>query len=228
MGYAGKLEEKRRARMFRSRGYSYNQILHEVNISKSTLSRWCRDIILTSEQFSNLQGRKINGADKGRLIGAKKQQEARLKRIKLFLEKGKKEIGTLTDRERFIAGVGLYLGDGSKGDLEVSFSNSNPKIIGFMMSWFRDYCHVRESCFRGQIWIHNNQNKRRAKEYWSRLMKIPPNQFRKTYVVNTKKSKKIRKKIHKYGVCSIRISRANLQRKIVGWMSGVIDSEVIK
>ncbi len=42
-----KFEEKQRARELRGQGFSYNQILEQVRVSKSTLSLWLRDINLT-------------------------------------------------------------------------------------------------------------------------------------------------------------------------------------
>ena len=222
MGYAGKTKEKKKAIELRKKGLSYSEILKEVAVSKNSLSRWCRDIVLTPNQLSRLLGRKLSGAERGRLIGSKKQQKKRVLVTKKLYIEGKKEIGRLSERENFLVGVGLYLGDGSKGDSEVGFANSNADIIRFMMSWFRDFCRVKEQDFRGQIWIHDDLNAKKALGYWSKIMKIPQDQFRKTYIAISKDSRKIRKKIHKHGVCSIRISKSLLQRKILGWMGGVL------
>jgi len=42
MSYAGKLEEKNKAIALRKKGYSYSEILKKVDVSKDTISRWCR------------------------------------------------------------------------------------------------------------------------------------------------------------------------------------------
>ena len=49
-----RFEEKQRARELRGLGWSYNDILSEVGVSKSTLSLWLRDIPLTEEQIAAL------------------------------------------------------------------------------------------------------------------------------------------------------------------------------
>lgn len=228
MGYAGKLEEKKLALKLRRQGLSYSEIQKRVPVSKDTLSRWCRDVILASSQLGRLQRKRLKGAEKGRIIGAKRQQRDRVRRTKKLLERGKKEVGLMDKRDRFIAGVSLYLGDGVKGDREVGFSNSNPQIISFMMNWFREFCQVPEGKFRGQIWIHENLNELKARKYWSGLTGIPLNQFQKSYVAENRiRSRKIRKKLHEHGVFAIRVSNAQIQRKILGWIAGILGKELI-
>lgn len=224
MGYAGKLEEKELAIRLRKRGLSYNQIKKEVNVSKDTLSRWCRDVILTPEQMEKLLKRKLKGAERGRIIGAKKLQKKRQEETRFLLKSGRKEIGKLSDRDRFLAGVAFYAAEGGK-TRSIQFANSDPLMIRFMMEWFREFCQVPESKFRGAIWIHENLDPDRAKTYWSRLTKIPEKQFHKTYIARDKKdSRKIRKNKHEFGVFSIRFSDAKIHRKIMGWISGVLGS----
>jgi len=122
----------------------------------------------------------------------------------------------------------LYLGDGYKSDRNVGFSNSNPQIIKFIMKWFREFCQVPEEKFRGQIWIHDNLNEPKARKYWSKITGIPLSQFQKSYIAKNKtESKKIRKQLHKYGVFALRISSAKIQRKILGWMAGVLGEELL-
>ncbi len=224
MGYAGKLEEKKLALELRAKGLSYSEIQKKVPVSKDTLSRWCRDVILSPKQLEKLRKKKLKGAERGRIIGAKRQQQARLKEIKRLRDEGIRNIGKMNKRDRFIAGCALYLGDGSKSENEVGFSNSNSNIIKFMMKWFREFCKVPEKKFRGAIWIHDNLDQNQAKIYWSNLTNIPPTQFHKTYVAKNKTgSRKIRKKRHEHGVFAIRISDASLQRKLLGWMAGILE-----
>lgn len=228
MGYAGKLREKQQAIKLRKQGLSYTEIQKKIPVSKDTLSRWCRDIILTPSQMERLRRRSLKGAERGRIIGAKRQQRDRIKRTKKLIEEGKKEVGLLSKRDRFVAGIALYLGDGYKSDKSVGFSNSNSTIIKFMMKWFREFCKVPEKKFRGQIWIHEDLNELKARKYWSRVTEIPLNQFQKSYIAKNKtESQKIRKQLHKYGVFAIRISSAETQRKILGWIAGVLGESLI-
>lgn len=51
-------EERLRATELRKKGMSYKQILKEVNVSKSSLSVWLRDIKLTKKQQEQIDNRK--------------------------------------------------------------------------------------------------------------------------------------------------------------------------
>ena len=62
------------------------------------------------------------------------------------------ELGNLEERDRFIAGISLYAGDGRKGVFSpVEFTNTDPDIISFMMSWFRNFCNIPEEKLRGAL-----------------------------------------------------------------------------
>lgn len=224
MGYAGKLAEKKKARYLRKKGYSYKEIKEVVKVSKSSISRWCRDIRLSENQVERLEKRQDVGGLRGRIKGAKVQQEMRIEKTKRLIQQGKSEIRRLGERERFLVGLGLYLGDGNKGDKAVGFSNSNPKVIQFMMGWFRDFCKVDDSRFRGGVWIHDNLDVSKAEKYWSRLTEISMDQLHKTYIAKSRDKKfRLRKNVHEFGVFRILICDVDLQRKIKGWMEGVLE-----
>lgn len=222
MGYYGRLEDKINAQALRRKGFSYKEIINLIPASKDTISRWCRDIKLTKKQLNRLYQSKIKGGLKGSIIGAKKQQERRIKETSELYKQGIKEIGKLTNRDEFVSGVALYAAEGTKRDRRCDFSNSDPKLIKFMVNWFLKYCHVSKEKFRGAIWLHEGLNEKKAKQFWSKLTKIPIFNFHKTYIAKNKiNSKKIRKNIHEYGVFSIRISNAKIHRKIMGWIAGL-------
>lgn len=228
MGYVGKLAEKLRAQELRKKGLSYREILQHINVSKDTISRWCRDIPLTKKQKERLIKNKIFGQRKGSIVAADNKRRARIKRTKLIMKEAKKELGRISKRDRFVAGVAFYAAEGTKFDGKITFSNSDPKLIKFMTDWFKDFCKVNSSKLRGRIWIHENRNEHKAKKFWSKLTRIPIDQFYKSYVAENKlNSRKIRKKIHKYGVFAVGFSDSEIHRKIMGWITGVIGSRMI-
>ena len=74
MGYAGKLKEKLYAQELRKKGFSYKEILTQISVSKDTISRWCKNIELTSEQKERLLNNKLFGQRKGSLVAADKKR----------------------------------------------------------------------------------------------------------------------------------------------------------
>ena len=220
MGYAGKLELKNKAQLLRKNGYSYNEILKQVRVSKDTISRWCRDVVLTKSQKLRLYKKKYSGGLRGCIIGAKKKQKEREELTKKLLKEGIREIGDLSKRDKFIAGIALYFAEGSKGDEHVCFSNSDPRAIKFMIEWLRKVCGAPIKKFRGSLYLHDNLDEKKAKKFWSELTEIPLNQFTKTYIVKNNPHR-LRKVKHIYGVLRITVNNVNLHRRIMGWISGV-------
>ena len=222
MGYIGKLNLKIRAIALRKQGASYQEILQEVQVSKDTISRWCRDVILTPKQLERLQTQKKLGGQRGGEVGAQRKRANRIDQTNLLKELAAKELGNLTNRDRFIAGVSLYLGDGLKSDREVGFANSNPQLVRFMVGWLREYCEIKEEKLRGQLWIHDTCDETKAKQFWSKLTGIPTDKFLKSYIaINKKDSLKVRKQLHEYGIFTVRVFSAEIQRKILGWGTGI-------
>ena len=228
MGYFGKLDEKLRAEELRRKGLSYREILLHIHVSKDTLSRWFRDIELTEEQKQRLLKNKQFGQRKGSIIAAENKRARRSARIREIFQEAEKELGLLTKRDKFIAGMMLYAGEGEKGDRgSVGFANSDPKLIKFMMNWFREFCKIPWPKFRGAIWLHEGLDETKAKKYWSDLTGIPLAQFYKTYIAKDKKnSRKIRKNIHEFGVFSIRFGDVERHRKIMGWISAFMNDRI--
>lgn len=224
MGYYGKLEQKNIVQTLRSKGLSYGEIQKKVKVSKDTISRWCREITLSPKQLDRLFQNKLNGATKGRLIGAKKQQNERIERSKLLFENGLSKVGKPSKRDRFIAGIGLYIGDGGKGDKRFAFSNSDPKTIKFMSVWLTEFFDVSPDKMAGQIWIHNNLDEKEARKYWSNLTKIPDNRIYKSYIAKNKtNSKKVRKQLHEHGIFTLLYLSSSIQREMLGLMAGILN-----
>lgn len=221
MSYAGKLDLKLKAQKLRRQGWSIKAIEKELQVSRSSVSLWARDIKLTKSQLEKLYLNKKTGQLKGSIIAAMNKIRDREEITAKLMREGKKEIGRLSKRDRFVAGVALYCGEGSKTDGSVDFANLDPKLISFMMSWMRDFCNVPEEKFRGSLYLHDNLDEIKAKQFWSKLSGISLSQFTKTYIVKNN-PKRLRKVKHIHGVFRITVSDINLHRKIMGWISGVL------
>ncbi|MEK9143424.1 MAG: hypothetical protein AAB481_02235 [Patescibacteria group bacterium] len=223
MGYYGRLELKLKAQEMRKGGRSYNEIIVALKLPKTTVSDWCKDIQLTKSQLFRLYQSKKVGALKGSIIAANRKKAKRIYETEVLYRQGIKDVGKLTKRNRFIAGIALYAAEGTKGDKSCAFANSDPAIIKFMVDWFKEFGNLEAKKFRAALWLHDNLDDEKAKLYWSRLTRIPVTNFYKTYFVKNKDtSKKIRKNIHSYGVITIYVSNVLLIRKLMGWIGGIL------
>jgi hypothetical protein len=221
MGFNGYSDKRKKVEDLRRLGLSYAEIQKHVQVSKDTLSRWCRNIALTEDQINKLLHRKKTGGIKGSIIGAKVLQKRREERTLSLYISSKKEIGQLSGRDEFIAGVALYAAEGTKTDRVCEFTNADPEMIRFMVLWLRKFCNIDESKLRGSIWLHDDLDEQKAKVFWENLTEIPQSQFFKTYLVK-RKTKMQRKQLHSYGIFSLRYLDSALSRRIIGWIAGLL------
>ena len=155
-------EQKELVQSLRRQGLSYREILSRVpfSLSKSTMSDWCKDIELTPEQLDRLDQLYQVGSYRGRLLGPKTTQRRRNEAIEAIRTTARSEISELTEKEFWLAGLMLYWAEGTKRR-EVSISNSDPRMIAFIMRWFRKVCNVPEHRFRAQLHLHSGQTRKR-------------------------------------------------------------------
>jgi hypothetical protein len=225
MGYYGKLVEKEIAKSLRKKGYSYGRIKQITGLSKDTISRCCRDIKLTDNQIRQLDLNKRKGQTLASLKGAKTNQLKRINSEITLLKKGVQQVGHISNRERFIAGISLYQAEGSKTNQAVEFTNADPETIKFMVNWFEEFCQIERKDLKCSLWLHDNLSETSAINYWTNYLKLSKSQFGKTYFAKNKiNSPKIRKNIHQYGIIKIRYYDAFKLRLILGWIKGVLTS----
>jgi len=226
MSYTRKLDLKLKAQKLRKQGLSVKEIEKKLKVSRSSVSLWVRDIRLTREQIEKLYLNKKTGQLKGSIIAAMNKTKMRENITKRLIKEGKKEVGKISRRDKFIAGVILYFAEGEKSGEHINFSNSDSRAIKFMVDWFREFCNIPEEKFRCSLYIHDNLSESKAKEFWSKLTKIPFSQFRKSYIVKNNPNR-LRKTKNLYGVLRVGTSDVNLHRKIMGWISGVFKNSYI-
>ena len=210
-----KSKEKNIALNLRKKGRSLREIAEKLDVCKSTVSLWCREIELTPKQIYRLR-KKMNEAA---YRGARFQYEQRLKRIKEAKSDGLRIIKRLSKRDLLLAGLALYWGEGTKKTRQVRVSNSDPKAIKFMMKWFKNIWKIEPERFVLRIGI-NSAHKDRVKEveeYWSKQTGILLKQFGKTTLIKVKNKKVYKNFLNHYGTARLEIRRpAEIYYKIMG------------
>jgi len=224
MGYAGKLDLKLKAQFLRKKGLSVKEIQKKLRVSRSSVSLWVRDIQLSKKQLERLYLNKKTGALRGSIIGAKKKQREREDLTRKLITEGRKEVGNISTRDRFIAGIVMYFAEGDKKDGHIGFCNTDPNAIRFMVDWIRKFCNLPKEKLRGALYIHDDLDEKKAKKYWSELTGIPLTQFTKSYIAKNNLNR-LRKKKHIYGVFRVSTSSVVLHRKLMGWINRVLDVE---
>ncbi|OGZ66230.1 MAG: hypothetical protein A3C58_01625 [Candidatus Staskawiczbacteria bacterium RIFCSPHIGHO2_02_FULL_34_10] len=215
-----KLQQKIQAIDLRKSGRSYGEIRREIKVSKATLSLWLRDIVLTPEQEDRIY---VELKQKNAYRMAKANQRKRIEGTEEIIKKAKKEAVKLFKNPLFLPGLMLYWAEGDKSELHehVKFTNADPRMIKFIMRWFREICKIQEERFRVCIHIHSLHVKKDIENYWSGVTGIPISQFHKTQIKQTSLGQR-KNKIYE-GTCAISTGNKNLFRKIKGWKIGFME-----
>ena len=113
-----------------------------------------------------------------------------------------------------MAGVALYAGEGGKTGQEVSFANSDPRMILFFVTWLRRFfpieeprLRLRSTSTRASIWTPRTA-------FWSALTGIPVAQFGQPYRAVPDPS--IRRAKHVMGCPRVRYHCAEVHRGVMG------------
>ena len=188
-----KYELKEKVRKLRREGFPINKIKDELGLSKSTVSYWCRDIILSEAQYQKIKKEHIFKTQKGRLVGAEMNKNKRLNAIKDANVFGKKLIKKISKRELLLIATALYWSEGSKSERTSGFIfvNSDPEMILVMKLFLIYILKIPEQDIVCSIQINRIHEKRinAVLSFWKKLLDLQDNQFRKPYYVNTQNSK---------------------------------------
>ncbi len=214
-----KTVEKTRARALRKKGYSINQIVKEAGFTKSSVSLWVRDIVLTKAQKKKLseKGRSVESVERRRIIRLFNEQAKR----QIVFDEAKKDYSSISQEELKLIGIILYLGEGAKSTRGMArLANSDPAVIKIMMRFFREICKVEESKFRGHIHTFSHSDIERTERYWSKITGIPRQQFFKTYTKPSAASLQKRDKLP-FGTLDVSVCDTKLFLTITGWIDKI-------
>ncbi|MGA2417735.1 MAG: helix-turn-helix domain-containing protein [Candidatus Staskawiczbacteria bacterium] len=216
---------KTKAIKLRKNGLSYGEIAKKLSISKSTLSYWLKEVLLTEEQRKRLYTNNITILARG----AQSQKERRKREIDKILEEAGKEIHNPVAAETYkILGAALYWAEGSKTN-GLNITNSDPHLILFMVRWFEKIFGIAPKDLKAWLNIYPQQNDLEIKQFWSQLTNIPIERFGKSFIKPLNKNYK--KNNLYYGTISVRVPKGTDARyKIFGWIKEImkeVNSEVV-
>lgn len=219
MGYRGKVVEQTRACELRAEGWTYDEICAELGVSKSSVSLWCRDVVVDPVRWD--ERRTARDMERRWAIrGPNALARARLEQIERLKEEGRARIGSLSEREFLVAGTMLYAGEGDKTGHEVGLPNTDPRLIAFHLAWLRHFFTIDESRLRVRLYLHDDLDVHAATEFWSELTDIPRGQFQAPYRPRARQTRTANR--HLMGCPKVRYADVTVLRTILGWMDALL------
>lgn len=198
----------------RKSGLSIRHIEKTLDIPRSTLSGWFKNVELSKEQKNKLFSDWKNG-----LVNARKKaslwhkEEANKRRLAIKAEIENFTLGLNIDKKIGELMLAMfYLAEGGKTENSFVIANSNPQLLKGIISLQRYLYALDESKFRCALHLRKDQNENELKKFWSSNLNIPESQFLKTQF----DKRTIKKSYESYkGVCVLIYYDMALQRRIL-------------
>jgi len=214
---------KNLATELRNQGYSYNLIAEKTGVMKSTLHAWLGNVpyVPNDEVIKRI----------GKARAASGEFKARQKALSLEEAKkmAKKDIGSINNRDLFMLGLGIYIGEGAKSRDIVRIINSDPRVIKLSIEWLRKKCGLPLENFVVRLHVYPDNNCKECINYWSKEIGIPKNQFQKIHIDMRQNKKASKKGKLPYGTAHVTVKSNGkkefgsfLGRRIMAWIDEVL------
>ena len=206
-------EKKEKALELRALGYSLKEMVKLLSVSKSTMSVWVRNVPLSAHAKSRL----LTRIKKGQLVSAERNKARTLAKNASYFAEAQKRLRKTkftSDASAFLCAA-LYWCEGSKGvGGGLTFMNSDPDLMKLFIALLRNTFDLDESKFHPLLHIHEYHNNEQEVAFWSKIIKIKPEQFARSYL-KPHTGKRIREGYH--GCLSLRYSDVTVARKLLAF-----------
>ena len=199
---------KEKAQKLRKSGKSIGEVAKELCQPKSTVSYWCKDILLTEKQILAIQKRHKSSSVETLLKSSEKQRRRRLDNEKIDKELGQKRVGTVSNRDLFMLGLGLYWGEGYKyKHAEFGFTNSDPNMIVVYIQWLKMVfgVNVKDLLLRVSINIAHKNRISKIEQFWQKVTDTTPEQFSRPSYIKTNQKKKFSDNSSYFGTLRVKV-----------------------
>ena len=199
-------EVVKRMQLLRSQGHSLPEISSIVQIPKTTVLSYIRNVVILPEYLSSWAGKR-GGSRKKRLI---QERQA--------LENGKEIVGIPSKKEKTLFLSALYWAEGSKRDF--GLSNTDPELIKLFINGLREVYGITDEQLRISVRIYEDLDREKCLDFWSNIVGIDKNKFVSVNVIAGKKKGKLL-----YGMCRVRVAKgALLLKQIIGINKAMVAS----
>lgn len=209
---------KKKVIKLRQKGKTYKEIqkISGINIPKSTISYWCKNVVLPPTYKKRLKEIICINNKRAREKALEVKKWQRNKRLEEIFNQNIHLQNTIKEKDvAKIALAMLYLGEGSKTRKgSIMFGNSNSLVISLFLQLLRRCYKIDEKKFRCTVQCRADQNPPDLEKYWSHITKIPLKQFYKTRI-DPRTIGKPSKKADYRGVCRIDYFSANILIELI-------------
>lgn len=216
-----KVHEIEKAIALRKKGWSYRDILKEVPVAKSTLSKHLKDLPLTKSEKHYLKSRRDSNISHGRIKAAAASHSRRIERDRELLDESRKEFANWHSDPLFFTGIALYWAEGAKRNSIFAFTNSDPQMVSLMVAWVTKFLGVPSAHMRARLYTHKPFANEGGEVFWATTCSIPLSNFRRTIYKPT--GLLVKKRPGYKGCIRIELAKVAYLRKMHFWQQMLIE-----
>jgi len=200
---------KNKAIELRKSGISITQIASILNVSKSSVSLWVREILISEEQKIFLLKRSST------MASVKRSSDALAKRLEW--QKMGASIARKLDPS-FIAGCMLYWGEGSKGRNSLQICNSDCNLLKVFLDFLQKHFNIssKEVIWKVNCRLDCGFSIEEVEEYWKKSLNLLSQNKRKVTIKSEYYPKKQNKTKLPYGICIISVHSTEIVQMVFG------------
>ncbi len=204
-------EKRLKAREIRKKGVAIYQIATELSVAKSTVSVWCRDIVLSEEQTKKIMQTSNEALVKGRMLGAEMNRQKKRVSLEASERIAYSLIKKVDKKELLFIAVSLYWAEGSKSSSSTGFQfvNSDPDMILVMKAFLLSF-GIPETDLFCTVQINEVHKPRISAvlNFWKNLLEFNDDQIGNPSFINTKAKKLYDNHDTYFGICRLKVRKS--------------------
>ena len=204
---------------------SYSSILKRVPVAKSTLSVWLRAFPLSKRRILKLKRAAWKRSEvKIELFRAAMREKKELREQEVY-EKYYRQFAHISNASVFVAGLMLYLAEGTKVNTgRIALANTDSRICRFFVRWLEKFYKIPRERIRIHLQLYPTMNKWKEINFWERELGIPKSQFYKPFLRKLTRSSFSYQESFRHGTCTVIILGVQIQREILMAIKAYMDA----
>ncbi|MEN9920244.1 MAG: hypothetical protein RL538_137 [Candidatus Parcubacteria bacterium] len=200
---------------FRKRGFTLEEVAKICDVSKSTVSKWLKNNVI-SENVTK-QNKKRAGVENAKRLQlmSKARSGERAHRYKEAVRSAETEYKHYKDNPLFVAGLMLYLTQGDmKNERQIRLSGTSLGAHKLFIKFALGFLGAEKKDIHFWILLYKGQSEETCMKRWKTATTLPYAQFYKNQYINSQKTKET---LH-FGVGNTIIGNTVLKHKLNRWI----------
>ncbi len=218
------MTKKETALNLRRRGKTCGEIVKILNVPKSTVWSWIRNVVLSEKIKKRILEKGKEKSRKNIIDYNTKVRPVEAAKIRdNWTSKAKKEIKNISQNELKLIGSALYWAEGNtKNRNRIQFGNCDPLLIKVAIKFFREVLKVPDNRICARVHIYPGLDYKKTLKFWSQTTNLQKERFYPPQIQISRASQgKMPRNTLPYGTLHLTIGSTELSSRIKGWIQGI-------